>query len=437
MTIDNPITDFLIIDNEFGESYKNIYNNFINEQNKKLEKLLDEKIDQGIFDINCKNKINIQQINENEIFTLNLPKKISFLDILYNSSYRKILDSLSRDYEIYKEFEINYDLIEKYMTELLLSNKKLLNSNITEFIDNTELFSNQVTDIMSTFYKNYIVEKISLDDKVDIFIYCKENKGDELLYKEIIKDFTNLINYLNDIKKDDNIKNENDVKEITEKTYIYKLFDKLKDRFSVNFIKLFDKKDNFTIGKTLGIFGYLFKKIFEDIKNDLDYDTDGDGLSQESKEKIDNYDEKSHPIKKKDFAEAIILFTILVLYLEEDKEQKIKLNNNNIVNYLKSKDLWDKDVYNDENFNKNLIELKSFNLKINAIISLYDYLVRDIEDNSDEDVKKLMDERNEGKKMGAGEVNTNAEDPGNINISDDDNSSRNDSDNDRNVDDDE
>ena len=437
LSIDNPITDFLIIDNEFGESYKNIYNNFINEQNKKLEKLLDEKIDQGIFDINCKNKINIQQINENEIFTLNLPKKISFLDILYNSSYRKILDSLSRDYEIYKEFEINYDLIEKYMTELLLSNKKLLNSNITEFIDNTELFSNQVTDIMSTFYKNYIVENISLDDKVDIFIYCKENKGDELLYKEIIKDFTNLINYLNDIKKDDNIKNENDVKEITEKTYIYKLFDKLKDRFSVNFIKLFDKKDNFTIGKTLGIFGYLFKKIFEDIKSDIDYDTDGDGLSQESKEKIDNYDEKSHPIKKKDFAEAIILFTILVLYLEEDKEQKIKLNNNNIVNYLKSKDLWDKDVYNDENFNKNLIELKSFNLKINAIISLYDYLVRDIEDNSDEEVKKLMDERNEGKKMGAGGVNTNAEDPGNINISDDDNSSRNDSDNDRNVDDDE
>ena len=91
----------------------------------------------------------------------------------------------------------------------------------------------------------------------------------------------------------------------------------------------------------------------------------------------------------------------------------------------------------DEYFKKNLIELKSFNLKINAIISLYDYLVRDIEDNSDEEVKKLMDERNEGKKMGAGGVSTNAEDPSNINISDDDNSSRNDSDNDRNVDDDE
>lgn len=262
------------------------------------------------------------------------------------------MDSISRDYEVYKEFEINYDLIEKYMTELLLSNKKLLNSNITEFIDNTELFSNQVTDIMSTFYKNYNVESISLDDKADIFIYCKENKRDEILYKDIIKDFSTLIKNLNDIKNENIIKNENNAMEITEKTYIYKLFDILKVKFSNNFQKLFNNKDNFTIGKTLGIFGYFFKKIFEDIKNDMDLDTDG--LSKESKEKIDNYNEngKSHPIKKKDFAVAIRLFAIFVLYLEEDKENKIKLNNNNIVNYLKPKDLWDRDVYEDEYFKR-------------------------------------------------------------------------------------
>ena len=425
--IENPITDFLLIDNEFGEAYKNIYNNFINEQNMKLEKLLDEKIDKGIFDINCKNKINIQQIDENEIFTLNLPKKISFLDILYNSSYRKILDSISRDYEVYKEFVINYDLIEKYMTELLLSNKKLLTSNITEFIDNTELFSNQVTDIMSTFYKKYNVESISLEDKADIFIYCEENQNDDSLYKNIIKDFSTLIKYLNDIK------NENNTMEITEKTYIYKLIDILKDKFSINFQKLFSNKDNFTVGKTLGIFGYLFKKIFENIKNDMDLDTNG--LSKESKEKIDNYNEKEkcHPIKKRDFAAAIRLFATFVLYLEDDKENKIKLNNNNIVNYLKPEDLWDKDVFSDEYFKKNLIELKSFNLKINSIISLYDYLVEDIKDDSDEAVKKFIEERNKI----AEDKNTKVDDPGDkINEDSDDNRSSNGSDDDENVNDD-
>ncbi len=50
--------------------------------------------------------------------------------------------------------------------------------------------------------------------------------------------------------------------EITEKIYIYKLFDILKDKFSNNLQKLFNNKDNFTIRKTLGIFGYFFKKIF-------------------------------------------------------------------------------------------------------------------------------------------------------------------------------
>ena len=64
-------------------------------------------------------------------------------------------------------------------------------------------------------------------------------------------------------------------------------------------------------------------------------DLDTYGLSEESKEKIDNYNEneKSHPIKKKDFTVAIRLFAIFVLYFEEDKENKIKLNNNNIINY--------------------------------------------------------------------------------------------------------
>jgi len=101
------------VDNKYGDSYKDIYKNFAKEQNKKLLNLLDNKIDRGIFDDNCKSKINIQQINDTEVFTLFLPKETPFIDILFNSSYRKILDSETINYEFYKEFEINYDLIEE------------------------------------------------------------------------------------------------------------------------------------------------------------------------------------------------------------------------------------------------------------------------------------------------------------------------------------
>ena len=46
--------------------------------------MLDMKIDKGIIDYNCVKKTNVQQINENEIFTLNLLRKVSFIDILFN-----------------------------------------------------------------------------------------------------------------------------------------------------------------------------------------------------------------------------------------------------------------------------------------------------------------------------------------------------------------
>ena len=47
-----------------------------------------------------------------------------------------------------------------------------------------------------------------------------------------------------------------------------------------------------------------------------------------------------------------------VFIQEEDKENKIKSNRNNLVNYLRSSDLWKSDIYNNEDFNKSLNELK-------------------------------------------------------------------------------
>jgi hypothetical protein len=113
-------------------------------------------------------------------------------------------------------------------------------------------------------------------------------------------------------------------------------------------------------------------------------------LNDESKKILNEYYQKSktHLISKKDFACAIRLFITLVLFLEEDKENKLKNNRNNTLNYLKAPDLWSKEIYEDQNFNKNLNELKSINAPINQIISLYECLGKDIEDNYFEDIKK-------------------------------------------------
>lgn len=76
---------------------------------------------------------------------------------------------------------------------------------------------------------------------------------------------------------------------------------------------------------------------------------------------------------KKDFACTIIIFTILALFLEENKEKIIQSNYNNLVNYLKAKDLWSCDI-NSNNFNKKLNKLKLINAQISQIIGLYNAL---------------------------------------------------------------
>ena len=80
----------------------------------------------------------------------------------------------------------------------------------------------------------------------------------------------------------------------------------------------------------------------------------------------------------------------LVLFLEDDKENKIKSNRNNLINYLKAPDLWNKDIDDMQTFYLNLNELKSINAQINQIISLYEFLGKDIEDNFFDEVKKML-----------------------------------------------
>ena len=99
-------------------------------------------------------------------------------------------------------------------------------------------------------------------------------------------------------------------------------------------------------------------------------------------------------INKKDIACAIRLFVTLILFPEKDKENKIKANLENVVNYLNAPDLWNKEIFDDIDFYKNLNKLKLINIHINQIVSLFEYLEQDIEDNFFDDVKNIIEEEN-------------------------------------------
>ena len=383
LTNKNNLCDFVIDDEkEIGKTYKNIYKIFIEKQNNELKDILDIKINEGIFNINCKNKINVQQIKEDEIFTLNPSEEFSFIDIIYNSSYRKIIDTQNE--KNYNSFEINLLVIEENLTELLLKNKKLLNEDlIIGFNYNDEIFDNQINDLITTFKSNYIIKDISLDDKKYLFKYVKDNGGNIEKYEDIINNFITLIEHLNIIKKEEN-------NNIGAESKISQVLEAIEVSLEPDFKKIFDEKNEFTVNKTSELFDYYLKLIFGFIKEEImkyqekqeqkETKTENKNiltyLDEKTIKQLDTYYEKNdNIIGKEELEKAIKLFITLVLFREKNKEKKIKSNRKNIIDYLKYPDLWDDKIYKNIKFNEIISELKLFKIQINQIIWLYNYLV--------------------------------------------------------------
>ena len=390
LSIDNKLSDFFLdSDNKYGKSYIDIYKAYIEKQNKSLEELLQAKIISGEFNCNCTDKINIQQIQEDEIFTLKIPKKFSFTNLIFNSSYRKIIDDEKKDYKIYKDYFINFNFIENNITDLLLKNKKLLNNDISEFIYNEEIFNNEINNLFNSFKKNYEIENINIDDKVVLYNFVKDHK-DLAIYKEVINNFITVFRYLNKLKSEQNVDNN-----IKGTSIIYEINEQFGQNISKEFISIFKDKKELIVKKIFRFFYYYLKLIYKYVKEEIEKYQEK--LDEEQKKKINNFfiesDENNSKIiiSKEDFATSIRLFITLILFREEDKKSKIKDNMKNIVNYLKEPDLWDDEINKDENFNENLNKIKSFNIQINQILELYKYLIKDNEENFSKEVEEYLE----------------------------------------------
>ena len=122
-------------------------------------------------------------------------------------------------------------------------------------------------------------------------------------------------------------------------------------------------------------------------------------LEDEQKENIKNCFEKQAIINDKVFKAAIRTFVVLFLNFEKDKENNIKQNENNLINYFDILDLWDITTFSKENFKEELNNIKQLNIKVNQIVSLYDDLVDDINSQYFEEVQKEIDKEKESQKI--------------------------------------
>ena len=234
------INFFVDDDTDIGKSFIEIYQKFIEKQNMELEPLLKIKIDKEIFEKGCLKKVNIQNSNENELFTLKLPKNFSFIDIAFNHSYRKVV--IDNDYRSYNKFIIDLDSIEETMTELLLKNKKLLNDNIINVVYKNENLTFENTDIITIFNSNpsFQLKQVDLNDKVILYEVYEEHFEDINLLKQIINDFIQLIMFINNNKNNENISDK-----IGGTKEIFEVFGVLNDiKLSDEFKDIFNEKNN-------------------------------------------------------------------------------------------------------------------------------------------------------------------------------------------------
>ena len=389
------LINFFVDENtDIGKSYKEIYEEFIKRQNSELLPLLKLKIEKEIFEKSCLQKINIQNINEDEIFTLQLPQNFSFIEIAFNHSYRKIL--IDNDFKTYNNFIIEWESIEETMTDLLLNKKKLLKDKILYFVYANEDLNFENKEIITTFNNNpkYQMETIQLNDKIILYQFYENHYEDPNILKQIINDFIQLIIFLNNNRDNEKISDK-----ILGKNEIYKVFSEMKDiKISEDFKSLFEQQKDLTINKTTNLFIFYLKLIFDKIIREEF--TEFQGIIEESKKtKIVKYFDnksKNNLIQKNTFKNAIILLITLYLDQVKNKESKIKENKNNISNYLNIKDIWVNINTDKKEFKSELAEIKKLKIQINQILCIYNLLEDKNNQEEDEydDIIREIEKRN-------------------------------------------
>ena len=267
--------------NKYGKYYKRFYEEFVKKRNKKFLEFLDIKSKEGKYNSNYFMEIDIQQINGEEIFTDDTFKKLNFIEAMFNSSYRKFIDI--QNYENYNDFIIFLDVLEEEITDLLLSNKRLLNCDLIGFKYKNKEFSYKINDLITNFESIYNIKNFDEIDQIIIYDFIINNKGNDELYKKVINNFFILLEYLYKIKK-----RENKNVKIDENTKIYEIFGNLKG-IAEEFKDIFKGKNGLTIIKISKIYDYYLKLVFKYVKKDLEkkVKTIKDGNKNLTKNKYD------------------------------------------------------------------------------------------------------------------------------------------------------
>ena len=390
---ESKLENFLIDrSNEKGKLYIDMYESYAEAENKSLNEIIEKinaaKTNYDSFD--CQ-QINIQEAQRGDLLILDFESKSEFTEILLSNTFREIYNPNSKiKYNNYNLFSIDFEKIEKILEDTFIRNACLLKTDeIAEMKYQGEEFLN---DGISSLNKN--IKPIDLDekDKIAFVKFYEKNLKDNLdSCLEVNEGLKNIIAYINkNIKK---INNKGLDSIITEGGFPYEICNNLK-----NFLK---ENSNIMVNKLTNLMIYLEKLYFE-----LAIEKKG----EEYKEPLDEttiakiqkyYEDKSGKLIAKDkLSLTLIRFLLNDLMNQRNDKTKNRLYemDDNLFDILSNEFLWEKPIYEDSKFSKEIKEYKELGILVENIYYFYKYIATDSINKFEDEMKEILGKINNEEK---------------------------------------
>ena len=323
-----------------------ILNQIINNYNNQKNKIKGDVTIENLIE-NIKKEIPIQSATKYDIFSLKYsdPPILSFEELFSFYSSKNIFNEINNtiDYSKYSEIKFNLNIIEKELTNNLLSGKKLFSKNQIKY-----KFYSDPYDIEEKTKAFHLFN--DLYDKEDISQEEKNNLKNAIAYLKNIF-LQNLEILIFHLIKENKYNGKQKLREIQIPEILY---------LNKDFIQLINDSKTFTINKLISIYEFVEEEIWEYIKDTYISDEfKAEGFYLNHKQFLDNYynEEDKRELKNKMLGSLLIRF--ICRYLPYGSK-----------NVKKSDYLFEMLIIKNPNLTKNhRIELEQLKEKLDAKIS--------------------------------------------------------------------
>ena len=395
-TKDDPLSNFLI-DNGvqgYGMQLAGLYQKYINFQNSFLDSviynipnndnnnIIGEKLEYLKEQIN--KEINPQKANKYNVISFDITTENynSFLEMVLFYSYKDSFKS-NFEFDFSKKDKIKFNLedIEEQLEYLLLPGKKKFNSKLDFVVYQYEGFRNQNSSILSTFINKYPQKKLNKEEEKILYEFRSEQFSTDSIQK-VLFSIQLMITYYNEQQVLDQNTLISDT--INDFPHYFRIPEETRNLF----------KNSFTISNIISVYEYFELLCFDEFRRNID-PSYKEQLNEEKKVKLESYflNNPNKLLNKLVICTTIRRFISRSLVgIREDLEIGTGIELFGILLY--KEDCWNKEIFTNYQFDKEIENLQTFDIKVGEILELYDFLGGD-SSLLGENIKNKMEEKEE------------------------------------------